>query len=330
MIECLFYEKTDSMSVRCNLCPHHCAIPEGKRGLCRARMNRGGILYSLVYGRPAGFQADPIEKKPLYHFLPGSQALSFGTLGCNLTCLHCQNHDLSGGMPKGGEMVDPGTVIAIAKENGCESIAFTYNEPSIFYEYMLDIAKLAKKAGLRTVMVSNGYISKEPLSELCPFLDAANIDLKAFDEAFYRDVCGGSLKPVLDTLVSLRKAGVHLEVTNLLIPGKNDSPEGITALIHWAARRLGTDVPLHFSAFRPMHKMLDVQSTPKEKILWACRKAKAEGMHYPYSGNIAIGGFSDTFCPGCGGVVIDRSGFQGESLLVGGKCSCGETISGQF
>ncbi len=312
MKEALYYKKLKNKIVNCNLCPANCVIKQGNFGNCGARKNIDGKLYSLVYGKPVSISIDPIEKKPLYHFFPGSFALSIGTLGCNMHCLHCQNYDISQAKADEfvGREVEPKEIVEKAIENNCRSISYTYNEPTIFYEYVLETAKLAKKKGIKNIMVTNGYINKEPLKELYPLIDGANIDLKALDEDFYKKVCFTRLKPVLESIKEIKKTGTWIEITNLIIPGYNDSKEKIEKLVKWVKENLGVKVPLHFSAFYPTNKMLDVPRTSPETLLKAKRIALKEGLRYVYLGNTALEDSGNTYCPKCNKLLIERGWFK--------------------
>lgn len=330
--EALFYDKADNKNVQCRLCPRMCFIPDGKRGFCRARENREGTLYSIVYGRPVAVHVDPIEKKPFFHFLPGTTAFSLATAGCNMRCSFCQNWEISQVDP--GEVrapyVAPVELVAQAKQGGCASIAYTYTEPTIFYEYMLETAVLAKEQGIKNVMHSNGFINEEPLRRLARYLDAANIDLKGCTEEYYASMAQGSLEPVLRSLKILKEEGVHIEITNLLVPGYNDDAASVTALCSWIKENLGDEVPVHFSRFFPMYKLLNLQPTPVESVERAVRIAKAAGLKYVYVGNVGGHGGEDTVCPVCGTTVIDRKGnFVLDNKIKDGKCPfCNATIAG--
>jgi len=260
------YWKKENGKIRCNLCPQNCLISEEKVGFCGVRKNIKGKLISLVYAKPCSINLDPIEKKPLYHFLPGETALSIGTLGCNLKCVFCQNWEISRANPEeyNLETKTPKEIIELVKESKAKIIAYTYTEPTIFYEYMLDIAKLARKEGIKNVIVSNGFIQEKPLKELIKFIDAANIDLKAFDDNFYKKNCLGRLGPILRTLKILKESGVWIEITNLIIPGKNDDMKKIEEMCKWIKNELGEDIPIHFSRFFPMYKLNYIKSTPIE------------------------------------------------------------------
>jgi pyruvate formate lyase activating enzyme len=335
MKEALFYEKLDKMKVQCHLCPNNCIILHGKRGSCRVRENRGGVLYSLVYGLPCTAGVDPIEKKPLFHFLPGSRSYSIATPGCNLHCKWCQNWQIS---QRGPDEVpcfkmDPEEVVANAVKNDCKTIAYTYVEPAIFYEYVLDTAKLAHKAGIANVMVTNGYINQKPLRKLYKHIDACNVDLKGFTDEFYREYCGGKLQPVLDTIKTVHKMGVWLELTTLLIPGLNDSEDMIRKMCAWIKKELGPGVPLHFSRFFPYYQMAHVPPTPPESLKRAYEIAKEEGLKYVYVGNIQMEDMEDTSCPKCGKKIIDRGMmFTVDSVkMKAGKCGfCNAKIDGVF
>lgn len=328
MHEALFFKKLDNARVQCTLCPRMCIMVDGAVGACGVRKNEGGTLFSLVYGKPCSLAVDPVEKKPLYHFFPGEQIFSLATVGCNLFCRWCQNHEISHPhriiAPFGD--VSPEQVVERCQEAGCSLVAFTYTEPTIFYEYMLDIAKLAQKKGIKTVMVSNGYIEPAPLKKLSPYLDAANIDLKAFDDKSYLKGCSASLAPVLRTLAALQKQGVHLEVTTLIVPGINDEVEQLEALYTWVAEHLGRDQVVHLSRFFPDHQTLNKEPTPLATLAEAERIAK-QHLRYVYVGNVPQR--SDTTCPACGKKVIVR-GNSIRTHLQEGSCPCGERIPGVF
>ncbi len=320
--------------VRCELCPHRCTLSEGQRGICRVRQNIKGTLYSLVYNRPVALNNDPIEKKPLFHFHPGTKSFSLATAGCNMNCNFCQNWEISQATPESVTPYDftPAQIVSFAKKYGSDSISFTYTEPAIFFEYMRDIAVLAKKEGLRTVLVSCGYINEKPLRELAKYLDAANIDLKGFSDEFYATYTTASLQPVLDTLKILKEEGVLVEVTNLVIPGANDKPDEIRRLVQWVKKNLGPDTPLHFSRFFPKYKLTSRPPTPPVTLEEAAKIAKSEGMRFVYLGNLSTEEGEDTFCPKCSKKLIDRSGFFVEkNLLKEGKCPfCGTPIPGRW
>lgn len=333
MKEALYYKKLKNNLVKCELCPRFCTITPDNRGLCGVRENVKGKLYSLIYARPCAMHVDPIEKKPLFHFMPGARAFSIATIGCNFFCGFCQNWQISkadaGNMEKKYEELEPEKVIELCKENNCDIMSYTYTEPTIFYEYMLDIAKLARKQGIKNTIVSNGYINEEPLKELCKVIDGANIDLKAFTNEFYEKVCKGTLEPVLNTLKILKTEGVWLEVTNLVVPGLNDDFKKIEEMCKWISKELGKDVPLHFSRFHPDYKMTDAEPTPMETLEKAKQIAE-KYLDYVYVGN--IGGESNTICPKCKAKVIQRKALvPADNKLAKGKCpECSEKISGVF
>ncbi len=312
-----------------------CTIAPGRRGLCGVRENQAGRLISLVYGLPAAVHVDPIEKKPLFHFLPGSTAYSVGTVGCNLGCPFCQNHELSLAWKRRpsliGQPTSPDELVAAAEGSHCRSLCFTYSEPTIFFEYMLDAARLARERGLRTVMVSNGFIEEAPLQELIPWLDAANIDLKAFRDRTYRELLGGALEPVLRTIRLLAGRGVWVEVTTLVVPGMNDSAEELREI---AAFLAGVDpgLPWHLSRFFPSHQWTHLDPTPAETLHLACELGRQAGLRHVYLGNVP-GDREDTLCPSCGRTVIERRGYRiwSEGLKAGGRCGwCGQAIRGVF
>lgn len=318
MKEAIFYRELEGGKVQCQLCPHFCVIKEGEVGKCRSRKNFNGSLYSLVYGKPCAISVDKIEKKPLFHFLPGSETLSVGTTGCNLKCSFCQNWQTSQASPEDipTKEITPDKFIKRAKASGCKSVSFTYNEPMINFEFVYEAAKIAKSKGIKTVIVSNGFVNPEPLKELIPYLNAANIDFKSFDNEFYKNVCGGRVKPVLETMKTLKENGVWVEVTNLLIPNYNDKE--IRELCEWVRVNLGKDTPLHISRFFPMYKMSDVKPTPVKDIMNA--KAIAEEyLDFVYAGNLLTD--INTYCPKCGQLVVKRGESQKE-------CKCGYKISG--
>lgn len=329
--EAAWYEKLANNLVHCQLCPNSCRLAEGQIGLCRARKNVGGKLYSLVYGQIASAHVDPIEKKPFFHVLPSSQAFSLATPGCNMRCLFCQNWEISQAFPweVATTASTPEQVVDAALRSGAQSIAFTYSEPTIFYEYMLAIAKLAKAKGLKTLVVSNGYVNPGPLEELLPFIDAYKVDFKAFDPKFYAAVTGGSRDPVLRTMKTIRKQGVWLEIVNLLVPGQNDGEDQIRQLARWVKDNLGADVPLHFSRFHPMHKLSNLPPTPIEKVVRAREIALAEGLEFVYTGNIPVASGDSTYSPATGEIVIERKGYCVlRNVLANGITPAGEKIPG--
>jgi len=335
--EALYYNKMGQDLIQCHLCPNECSLRPGGRGVCGNRINRDGKLYTLVYGRAAALNVDPVEKKPLFHFHPGSWALSVGTAGCAFSCKNCQNWEISQHTPEQLERVGrihdmpPRKLVSLAKSRGIPIIAYTYNEPISFYEYMLDTAKLAHQQGIKSVMISNGYINREPMIELAQYLDAVKIDLKGFSEEFYRDYCQGRLAPVLETIKRVIALGKWLEVVYLVIPTVNDDPETIRQMAQWLKRAGGPDVPLHFSRFMPAYRLKNLPPTP-EKTLRQCRKIALDtGLNYVYIGNIPGWDIASTYCPSCGQVVIKRNGFEilANHIKSNGTCKfCGHQIAG--
>jgi len=321
--------------VQCDLCPRHCRLREGQRGLCFVRANQGGRVVLTTWGRSSGFCVDPIEKKPLYHFLPGSAVLSFGTAGCNLTCRFCQNWEISKARREDALMAHatPDAIAAAARRLGCRSVAFTYNDPVVFHEYAVDTAVACRERGIRTVAVTAGYVCAEPRAEFYAHMDAANVDLKGFTERFYRDLSSASLAPVLETLRYIRhETPVWLELTTLLIPGENDSDTELDQLTGWVAAELGGDVPLHFTAFHPDFRLLDRPATPAATLRRARAIALRNGLRYAYTGNIRDPQGGSTWCPGCGEQVIGRDGFALRlwQLRCGACAHCGTPIPGTF
>ncbi len=337
--EAKYYSKLAGGRVQCHLCPNQCTLGPGGRGVCGNRVNRDGKLYTLVYGRAGALNVDPVEKKPLFHFKPGSWALSVGTAGCAFSCKNCQNWELSQRLPEqleqSGRVLDmpPSKLVAAAKSRGIPIIAYTYNEPVSFYEYMLDTAKLARRHGIKSVIVSNGFVNREPMLELLPYLDAVKIDLKGFSEAFYTSYCAGRLAPVLETIKRVIALGKWLEIVYLVIPTVNDDAQTIRAVANWVKRAGGPDLPLHFSRFMPAFRLKNLPPTP-EATLRQCRKiALAAGLNYVYVGNIPGWDIASTYCPGCGKVVIKRNGFEilAYNVKANGACKfCGRQIAGIF
>jgi len=327
-----FFKKLEDKEIECELCPRKCLIGDKERGYCGARENIDGEYYTLVYGKPCSTNVDPIEKKPFFHFLPGSLAFSIATAGCNLNCKFCQNWQISQFRPEQIKSVDmsPGEVAAQAQRYKCESIAYTYSEPTIFYEYMRDCAAAGAAMNLRSVMISAGYIQPEPLEKLIPHLSAVKIDLKSFREKYYDEICNGQLKPVLDTLMTLKKSGIWFEIVYLMVPTLNDDPSEIEDLCGWVVNELGTDVPVHFTRFHPDYLLKDLPPTPIESLEAAYSIAKKIGMHFPYIGNVYGHEGENTYCPGCGQIVIGRRGFQiDEIALKNNAClKCGRVIPG--
>ncbi len=331
-----YWHALDDGRIQCDLCPRECRLSDGQRGLCFVRARKDDGIVLTTYGRSSGFCIDPIEKKPLNHFLPGTPVLSFGTAGCNLTCKFCQNWDISKArdFDKLANQASPEAIARAAWRHGCRSVAFTYNDPVIFLEYAVDAAKACREAGIKSVAVSAGYISPEPRAEFYEHIDAVNIDLKAFTEEFYMGLCSGHLDTVLDTLEYLvHETAVWVEITTLLIPGHNDSEHELTELSDWIAENLGPDVPLHFSAFHPDWKMTDVPNTPPETLRRARSIALDRGLRYVYLGNIHDYDGSSTYCHGCGGVLIGRDWYELSTwnLAEDGRCAdCGTPCAGVF
>jgi pyruvate formate lyase activating enzyme len=331
-----YWHQLDNDRVQCDLCPRYCKLKEGQRGMCFVRENQDAQIVLTSYGRSSGFCIDPIEKKPLNHFLPGTSILSFGTAGCNLSCKFCQNWDMS----KSREIdilassASPQQIAQRAKELGCRSVAYTYNDPIIFHEYAIDVAKACHEQGIYTVAVSSGYVCEEPRKEFYEVMDAANIDLKSFSEEFYHKLTGGHIQPVLDTLLYLKhETQVWLEITTLLIPGKNDSDKELHEMSDWIMENLGPDVPLHFSAFHPAWKMQDVPPTPPATLTKAREIAMQHGLRYVYTGNVHDTQGSSSYCHQCGHLLIERDWYElGSWGLDKNACceACGASIPGLF
>lgn len=317
--------------VRCLLCPHRCVLRENDRGFCRARVARNGRLYSLAYGNPCALHLDPMEKKPLYHFLPGSPILSLATGGCNLRCPNCQNWSISQSNPEELETMElsPAQLVRRVSEQKIPALAYTYSEPIIFYEYVRDTAVLARERGIRNVLVTAGYISEEPLRELCGVVDAANVDLKGFSDHFYKRLTGSKLEPVLRCLEVMREEGVWVEVTRLVVPGYSDDMDDMEKMCRWLVRALGPDTPLHFSRFHPAYKLQGLPPTPPAVLDRAHEIARASGLRHVFVGNIPGHEAQNTLCPGCGRPVIERSGYRIlANRLEDSRCPCGQTIAG--
>jgi len=330
--EAVLYSKADGCVTNCFLCSHRCRIAEGKRGFCRVRENRGGVLYSLVYGRVIAAHVDPIEKKPLYHFLPGTHSYSIATPGCNFRCPFCQNWQISqvDAAPSFESLgyVDPEEVVRAAVNSGAPSISYTYTEPTIFMEYALDCARLARQQALRNVFVTNGYQSPEAVEAMTGVIDAANVDLKAFTDEFYRDQCHGRLQPVLDSIANMHRAGIHVEVTTLLIPGANDSEEEVRGVARFLAG-VSKEMPWHISRFHPDYLDTDRPATPVESMMRAARIGREEGLAYVYLGNVLTEEGQDTRCPACRRLLINRVGFARPTVAITEpRCSgCGRELS---
>lgn len=330
--ECRFYKKLFDNQVQCRLCPRKCLIAEGKRGACDVRRNVGGKLYLATYGKPCSIGLEPIEKAPFFHFIPGHRRLVVATVGCVLRCRFCQNWSISQGSFEdvGHYELSPEEVVAVALKERAASICFTFTEPVVYYEYMYDIAKLAREKGLKTSMVSSGYIETEPLVELLKVLDAVKIDLKAFTEKFYAEMAAADLQPVLDAIRTVKKSGKWLEIVNLVIPGHNDDPRELERMCRWLKDNAGPDVPVHFSRFFPQYKLTDVPPTPVGALTKAYAVAKAAGLRYVYVGNVPGHPLENTACPKCGKTVIERQGFQVlKNRLKNGRCPyCGDRLRG--
>ncbi|HMP77117.1 MAG TPA: AmmeMemoRadiSam system radical SAM enzyme [Kiritimatiellia bacterium] len=330
------WESLPGGRVQCNVCPNHCRLAEGQRGACFVRMAHEGSVVLTTYGRSSGFCVDPIEKKPLNHFLPGTPVLSFGTAGCNLACRFCQNWDISKSreMDTLADAATPDAIADAAVRLGCPSVAFTYNDPVIFMEYAIDIARACHARGVRTVAVTAGYMCDAPRREFYAHMDAANVDLKGFTESFYQKICGASLSDILETLVYLkRETSVWFELTTLLIPGENDGDEELDAMTRWVRRELGPDVPHHFTAFHPDYKMMDHPPTPPATLTRARAIALRNGLRYVYTGNVHDEAGGSTYCPSCGARVVGRDWYEitAWQLTDDGACrSCGAKIPGHF
>jgi len=332
MREAMLFERLDNKRVRCFLCAHRCVIAHGKRGVCLVRENRNGVLYTLSYGRAISQHVDPIEKKPLFHFFPGMMTYSIATAGCNFRCFWCQNWQISQ-VPQDKDLTlsrptSPNQIVNWAEETKSRSIAYTYTEPTVFFEYAFDTSRLAHKAGLKNIFVTNGYMTADVLEMLQEYLDAANVDLKAFRKETYRKYVGARLQSVLDSLISMKKLGIWIEVTTLLIPELNDDPDELHDIARFIAQELGADTPWHISRFFPSFKMVDRARTPIEKLKQARDIGLSEGLNYVYLGNVMDG--MNTYCPQCGKKLIHRNGFQiFENHLKHGYCpSCGAKIAG--
>jgi pyruvate formate lyase activating enzyme len=318
--------------VQCTLCPRSCIVEPGKRGHCGVRENQEGEYVTLVYGNPCAVHVDPVEKKPFFHLLPGAQAFSFATAGCNFSCKFCQNWEISQSSPEHIHSIPLSPVQAVkeARTQGASLLVGTYSEPTIFYEYMVEMAREARKGGLKAAVVSNGFIKSEPLKELCKVVDAIKIDLKSFRDEFYQKICSGSLAPVLESLRTIKQRGTWLEIVYLVVPTLNDSLEEIKEMSLWIKKELGSDVPLHFSRFHPMYKLTHLPATPVDTLKKACDTARKAGLRYVYLGNLPGDRGESTYCPHCGGMVIERFAFTiKRNLLKGGKCPlCGTTVPG--
>lgn len=327
-----WYEHLTGGAVQCGLCPRACRVAKGMRGQCGVRENRDGTYRTLVFGRACAVHVDPIEKKPFYHYLPGTSVFSLGTAGCNLHCKFCQNWEISQARPEdvAQQSLPPETVVDFCRKRALPTVACTYNEPTVFSEYVLEIARLARAQKVGAVTVSNGFISRRALVDLCRQLTAVKIDLKAFQDKFYRDVCSGSLQPVLDTLTTLHELGMHFEIVVLLIPTLNDGRDEVRRMCTWVVKELGPDVPVHFSRFTPLYKMTNLPPTPVATLEAAYEEARAAGVNFCYLGNVGAHKWANTYCPGCGRVLIERLGnLVRRNDLKDGKCpGCGRAIPG--
>ena len=314
----LFYEKLSNARVRCGLCPRNCVVGKGERGFCRVRENRDGDYYTLVHSNPCAVHIDPIEKKPLFHFRPGTAALSIATAGCNFTCKNCQNYDISQARPDDTVNYDlsPQDIVDLAIKYDTPTIAYTYTEPTVFYEYMLETAQAARRKGILNIYHSNGYISQAALGKLVEYLDGANVDLKGFSDGFYREITGGTVGPVLAALKTLKKAGVWLEITNLVIPTKNDEDSMIRDLCSWVKGELGADTPVHFSRFYPQYKLQNLPPTSVETLRRAADIAHTVGLEFVYIGNVPGIPEENTFCPECGKTIVGRTGYRVHTYMI--------------
>jgi pyruvate formate lyase activating enzyme len=332
VVEAKFYRKLADLIVKCELCPRGCTVRDGERGFCGVRENRGGTFHMLVHSRVCTAHADPIEKKPLFHYLPGTNAFSVATAGCNVRCKFCQNWELSQSRPEEipADYIPPWRIVELARQHRCPTIAYTYSEPTTFCEFMMDTADAAHKAGIRSIVVSNGFIGQEALKTAYGKMDAVKIDLKAFSDKFYREVVGARLKPVLDSLVTLRAMGKWFEIVYLVVPGLNDSETEFSALARWIKTNLGVDVALHFTQFHPQYLMKNLPMTPVATLDRAKAIADAEGLHYVYIGNVPGHPAQNTYCPNCSQLLVERTGFTANRVLIlNGSCPfCQHPIPG--
>ena len=329
-MEAMHYERLGGDAVNCHLCAHDCRIGDGKVGICGVRQNRGGTLYSFITRRMSSMNADPIEKKPLYHFHPATRALSFGTVGCNFGCTYCQNYSITAAKVSEFPLrrLDPGDIPGLARNYECQGISWTYNEPTIWYETTLEGSRVATEAGLYTCYVTNGYIQEEPLREIAPVLGAMNVDVKAFREEFYHDVCKAKLRPVLDTCVLAKELGIFIDITYLVIPDLNDSDDEFKGFSAWVRDELDAGTPVHFSRFHPDFHMLDRGRTPRSTMKRAVETARSVGLEHVYVGNISQPEDEQTLCPGCRTVLVDRAGFfASRKFTPDGRCpKCGREV----
>ncbi len=332
--EAMWYKSTGDGTYRCELCPNRCSLKDGVRSICLVREGKNGKLHTLVYGNPTSIHVDPIEKKPLFHYYPGKSAFSIATAGCNFTCLNCQNWQISQFPPEDtlNYKLLPEKTVMTAKLYKSPIIAYTYSEPSIFYEYMLETSKIAKDHEIKNVSITNGYLNPKPVKELCRYLGAANVDLKGFSDDFYMEFTDGRLQPVLDTINIMKENGVHVEITNLVLPGQNDSDQMLKKMCRWIVSNPGIDVPLHFSRFSPMYKLKNLQHTPEKTLRRARKIALDMGIRYVYIGNIPLLEAEDTFCHNCNKLLVDRSGYRINKMnIMEGCCKyCHVKIPGVF
>jgi len=333
-VEARHYRKLETGGIECDLCPRHCRITDMERGYCGVRENRSDIYYTLVYGLPCAINIDPIEKKPLFHFYPGTSAFSLATAGCNVNCKFCQNWDISQSRPEQTNNIalPPNEAVNICLQRKVPTIAYTYSEPVIFYEYMYDTAKLGHEKAVKSVMITGGYIEEKPYADLLPHLDAVKIDLKSIREDYYKDIVRGELKPVLDRLIQTKKAGVWLEIVFLVVPTLNDSDNEFKELARWIRKYLGTDTPVHYSRFHPQYLLRNLPPTPEKTLQKAYDISRAEGLEYVYLGNLSGHPAESTYCPGCGEVLIERKGYNiYQYKLDGNHCrTCNREIPGLF
>lgn len=332
MKEAMLYERLEDLKVRCNLCARRCLIPDGKLGFCRVRENRGGILYSLVYPKVCSYAIDPITKKPLAHFHPSASVFSLATVGCNFNCLFCDNWVISHAKDIRGDEIPPERIVRLAKDYGCEGISYTYTEPTIFFELAYETSRLAHEEGLFNTFVTNGYMTPEAIRAIAPYLDAATVDFKGSGEPkFYRELMSvPSVEPIYEGLMEMRRRGIHLEITDLLVTKYGDSLESVRRLARWIKENLGPDIPFHILRFHPDFRLMDVPSTPIETLEKACEVSREEGLHYVYIGNVPGHRYENTYCPSCGELVVGRFGFDITRwrLKEGNLCpKCGAKIA---
>ena len=332
--EARYYEKLANKKIRCQLCPRQCVIDDRERGYCGVRENNDGVYYTLVYARPCSLNVDPVEKKPFFHFYPGSAAFSLATAGCNVNCKFCQNWEISQTRPEDvrSYYLLPEEIASQAQKYGCQSIAYTYSEPTIYYEYMMDCVLAGREKGIKNVVVTAGYIARDPLIELCKVVDAIKVDLKAFSDTYYKDIVNGELKPVLDSLVTMRKLNVWTEIVYLVVPTLNDSEQEFRDLSRWIKTNLGTDVPVHFTRFHPQYLLKNLPPTPVKTLELAKEIADSEGLNYTYVGNVPGHSGENTLCPKCHQTVVQRTGFTVEEINIqNGLCKfCKFKIAGKW